>query len=413
MLVVCTHPDQQMRPFVDHVPRLETEVDAMMTIWKDIARGHDVRGGSTSDPHLEGEMEAELGALVAQSQAEEAEAPQDAQCPASPAAEDVPRPEEDDETLRRCKKRRLLPGATQSMPKFQGEFSNMPTTARKSLEAALVKESEQCHSLLHQSSRMISQIRSMRPEWPEQLVRVVACACILPHMRLCDAYLREHIYLLWLMEGGRYLRVHNGQCFLYHDCGAFQVFRGSPPEQTVARVKEFILQLEGLFRCLGGGVERTTPSIVDAVDSMETERGGNIKAMLDSWIDAAIFMKQVQPARRLQQFDEDGDEQADGIGIAACGWAQSIATALSKMSVTLQKEVMDDKIYGLMIEWCETPSNKRAGCAYKDLCVVYDSQEGNIMFVQPSHANNIYTLIPHALKPALPDPVLQAATCLD
>jgi hypothetical protein len=93
-------------------------------------------------------------------------------------------------------------------------------------------------------------------------------------------------------------------------------------------VKEFILQLEGLFRCLGGGVERTTPSIVDAVYSMEAERGGNIKA-LDSWIDAAIFMKQAQRARRLQQFDEDGEEQAGGIGIAnAGGWAQSIATAL-------------------------------------------------------------------------------------
>ncbi len=26
-------------------------------------------------------------------------------------------------------------------------------------------------------------------------------------------------YLLWLMDGGRFLRVHNGQCFLYHDSG--------------------------------------------------------------------------------------------------------------------------------------------------------------------------------------------------
>ena len=78
-------------------------------------------------------------------------------------------------------------------------------------------------------------------------------------------------------------------------------------------------------------------------------------------------------------------------------------TLSGKMNVTLQTEVMDDKIYGLMIEWCETPRNKRAGCAYKDLCFVYDSQEGSIMFVQPSHA----------LKLALPDPVLQAAACLD
>ena len=41
--------------------------------------------------------------------------------------------------------------------------------------------------------------------------------------------------------------------------------------------------------------------------------------MLDSWIDAAIFMQQAQRARRLQQFDEDGEEQAGGIGIANAG----------------------------------------------------------------------------------------------
>ena len=37
---------------------------------------------------------------------------------------------------------------------------------------------------------------------PEQLARLFAGA-----------------YLLWLMDGGRFLRVHNGQCFLYHDSG--------------------------------------------------------------------------------------------------------------------------------------------------------------------------------------------------
>ena len=39
----------------------------------------------------------------------------------------------------------------------------------------------------------------------------------------------------------------------------------------------------------------------------------------------------------------------------AGGWTESIVLALSKMSITLQKEVMDDKTYGLMIELCETP----------------------------------------------------------
>ena len=45
--------------------------------------------------------------------------------------------------------------------------------------------------------------------------------------------------------------------------GAFQVFCGSPPEQTVARVKEFIMQVEGLFRTLPEGVGGTVDDIVN------------------------------------------------------------------------------------------------------------------------------------------------------
>ena len=424
MLVVCTHPDQQLRPFIDHVPRLDKEIEVVMSLRRDKAHAVDVSGGSDFEEQLEKEMDW----LNEQAKAEEAasrrdgrggpEGPEEAQQPeglASQALEDDganPLPEVDDANLRQCKKRRLLPGAAQSMPKFQKEFDSLRAAANTSLQQASIKKPEQSHSLLQQSSYMIKQVRARKPQWPEQLVRLVACACVLPHMRLCDAYLREHIYLIWLMEGGRYLRVHNGQCFLYHDCGAFQVFRGSPPEQTVARIKEFILQVEGFFRSIQGAVDRTQESIVQMVEGMEADANGDIKVLLDKWISAALFMKQLPRGRRAPQFDEvdDAEPEAAATGDAG-GWTQSIAIALSKLSVTLQKEVMDDKIYGLMIEWCETPCQKQAGCAYKDICVVYDSNEENVEFVQPSHDNNLYTLIPHALKPSLPDPVLQAASC--
>jgi hypothetical protein len=32
-----------------------------------------------------------------------------------------------------------------------------------------------------------------------------------------DLYMREHITLLWVIEGGKYLRVHDGVVYFYHE----------------------------------------------------------------------------------------------------------------------------------------------------------------------------------------------------
>ena len=50
-------------------------------------------------------------------------------------------------------------------------------------------------------------------------------------------FYREHCLLLWIIEGGRYLRVHSGTCYFYHPDGAFVALKGLPPESTFARVK--------------------------------------------------------------------------------------------------------------------------------------------------------------------------------
>ena len=40
-----------------------------------------------------------------------------------------------------------------------------------------------------------------------------------------------------------------------------------------------------------------------------------------------------------------------------------------------------------------------------------DSTAASVKLIEPSYENNIYMMIPHALKPVLPDPVFRAATC--
>ena len=58
---------------------------------------------------------------------------------------------------------------------------------------------------------MLASIQNLRPAWPEPLVRLVATAVAVQRMRLSDAHLREHVLLLWMMQGGRFLRSHKGQ----------------------------------------------------------------------------------------------------------------------------------------------------------------------------------------------------------
>ena len=418
MLVVCTHPDRQLRPFVDDVPRLEGEIESIMKLWCGDSLGGAAAAMSLSQGSFADAIGAELEAMDAEERERDRHVGVEAGVGPPSHMEELdaaPNPQ-DDAKLRQCKKRRLLPGAADSSQRFDSQFATLRETAAEPLRTAPLQEPSKMHSLLFQSTRIIEKVREMQPSWPEQLIRLVAAASVLPHMRLSDAYLREHIHILWLMEGGRFLRVHNGQCFLYHDSGAFQVFRGSPPEQTVARVKEFILQLEGMFRLLPSGVNRSMESIVQCVAKMEEDTEGGIGPMLNTWIAAAIYKQEPERPRRRHGeglAGSDGEHEGGGRGEPPQRWPQVVANAISKLSVTLQREVMDEKIYGLMIEWCETPRVKRPGCAYYDACVVFDEEGQPVKFVPPSHTNNIYTLIPHHLKPAIPDPVLAAAPCLD
>jgi len=94
------------------------------------------------------------------------------------------------------------------------------------------------------------QVRSKWPDLPFHETRLVCAALAMYRTRLIDLFMREHVLMVWIMEGGRYLRVHNGLCYFYNVDGAFQVLRGVPPESTFGRVKQFLLEVEGMFRLL-------------------------------------------------------------------------------------------------------------------------------------------------------------------
>ena len=62
--------------------------------------------------------------------------------------------------------------------------------------------------------------------WCRQMSRLLYYVGMRPlRTRLVDLYLREHITLLWVIEGGKYLRVHDGVVYFYHEDPALTLAR--------------------------------------------------------------------------------------------------------------------------------------------------------------------------------------------
>ncbi|CAE7506749.1 unnamed protein product [Symbiodinium sp. CCMP2592] len=92
-------------------------------------------------------------------------------------------------------------------------------------------------------------------------------------------------------------------------------------------------------------------------------------------------------------------------------WPDKTAYMLAKVLAPLQKDFLEERrLLHFLIQWCDTPSQRQAGCAYQDISVVYDvSPTEHVKLVLPSPENNLYVRISHPLQPHLPDPVLRDA----
>ena len=77
----------------------------------------------------------------------------------------------------------------------------------------------------------------------------------------------------------------------------------------------------------------------------------------------------------------------------------------------MQRQLLEDRIFNLVVEWCDTPQVRAAGCSYQDCAVMYDLKSDQpITMVGDSPNNNLYLHIAHPLlQPRLADPVLKNA----
>jgi len=166
------------------------------------------------------------------------------------------------------KKRRLLPGAASSDVDFLQMFHNYDTSATTDLRDVKANVVVQKASIVHRTKELLRMVTEAHPGWHSYLRQLAVGALSMYRLRLTDMFLREQVLLLWVIEGGDYIRAHGGSCYMYHDDGAFQTYKGIPPESTFGRVKEFLLRLEGLFCLLPKDTKRSDVELLQAIKSV-------------------------------------------------------------------------------------------------------------------------------------------------
>ena len=309
---------------------------------------------------------------------------------------------EDDAVLTRARKRALLPGADATMPNFANSFQSCKTAATASLQNAIGLQPDSEMSILQQVQLIRSNILTKVPDLPDDIVRLITGATAVYRMRLSDMRIREQVLLLWIVEGGDHMRCHSGNLYFYAS-GAFSLHRGRPPQGTLARCKRFLLNLEGMFRMLPSNRLQNDSELLDSVLEIFDQHNQSAKSFLSACERAAQSGKSSNAHRRRPAFDEE--EQAGAEAELSAGHT-ILADALTKVGFSMQRQLLEDKIFNLVVEWCDTAQEKQPGVSYKDCTVLYDQgPDQNVKFVPGSPTNNLYLHVPHALC----DPVQDVA----
>ena len=183
---------------------------------------------------------------------------------------------------------------------------------------------------------------------------------------MTDFGTQEHVMILWIVLGDRYLRAHNGQAYYYaSELGCWEVYGGLLPAEVFVEVKEFLLALEGLFRSLKPKAQRTTEAGLIEVTGASYREHATFQDAITRYTDNAIFSvgnhllkgggkgfgKDAGPA-------DDGDQEADYEVMGAGSWHILTAKALSRVAARLQSELLGNTLLKYFIEWCATPESR-------------------------------------------------------
>ena len=419
-LVSLAHPcgpdvdaDEWRQEVADAVVELQSRFrNQARRSWEEVEGGAEETAGSRaiSQTSLDERIQQELDESVALALADNTQASEGRVASSQLHSEPAPavKPEAADQQELQdlqslTKRRRLTPAAMKTSGAFDNLFEELSAATAGALpQIPPHQPAPRQRTVLQHTTHLLEFVKQRQPSWSDTLVRAAAAGLTVYRTRYQDLFVRDYVALLWIMEGERYLRSHNGTCYLYHEHGAFEAFRGIPPESTFARVKPFLLTLEGMFRTLSPSTGRSDDAVLNGI-AQTLQQHNHEPEYFEACRDAALYPPE-RPGRaaatRSRQQEDEAPNPADG-------WPCVVANMISKIAGPLQKDLLDERrLLQFVVEWCETPSSRQAGVAFADACLLYDRSPDEICtFVDPSPSNNIYIRIPHALR----DPVLRVA----
>ena len=412
MKVVCAYPNSCNEAFVDDVPDLTITVDRLMKH----RRAHLQAKGPACDfsqipdtADLAEEERIHLPGLPSV-QALPETATAIAQDTLLALQEEAGSTDEGFQVFLR--KRREMKGASGNARLFQDMFTTNDSLLQRTLDREPADALQPPETILQNTRRGIEQVTELHPTWSSELLRLSLVAGYLCQARIGDRpMLADCAGLLWMMEGERHIRVHNGFCYVYDEEGTFLPFGGVPPETVLRRVHAFCTRLEGLLLLMPSRTKRQPSHVLDAIaakrqefpsdDAFLEHCTGNVTQGRSN-IDQYQRLDSAAPEDTAEEHSLQVAQEVSGDGREP--WTVSVADRVWKISCALRSELMQTKLISLLVEWCETPDQRQSCLCYQDLCVRYDADRDTAVKAVPkASSNDCYIKIPHALK----DPVLE------
>ncbi|CAE7650574.1 unnamed protein product [Symbiodinium sp. CCMP2592] len=421
MKVVCAYPNSCNEAFVDDVPDLTSAVDRLMKHRRAHVQAKRTACDFSQMPET-ADLAGEEDIDAAMEPAGELPGPSSLQAlpeTATVVVQDTllaleEEPQAADQGFPMfMQKRRDMKGANDSAQLFQDMFSTNDSLLQRTLDQEPADALQAPESILQNTRRGVEQLTELHPTWSSELLRLSLVGGYLCQARIGDRpMLADCAGLLWMMEGERHIRVHNGFCYVYDEEGTFLPFGGVPPETVLRRVHAFCTRLEGLLLLIPSRTKRHPANLLNAIAAKRQEFPSD-EAFIEQC--AANVLKGRSNVDQYQRLDsaapEDAAEEEQSLQVAQDfgedgpeSWTVSVADRVWKISCALRSELMHTKLISLLVEWCETPDQRQSCLCYQDLCVRYDADPDTAVKIVPkASSNDCYIKIPHALK----DPVLE------
>ena len=286
------------------------------------------------------------------------------------------------------------------------DFFNSCEAALTALDDVQPSKQNVGYSIKDTAARVIALATAGVPGCSYHFARMAAVCLVAAHLRLPDYTVREHVLIVWILEGGHRIRSHDGFCYLYHDDGAFQEYRhGVTPEATIGHLKDQLRTVEGVFRRFPRSLERDDDALLKEIAKV-LETAGSEEAFTKSCHRECLEAGAAYGIRRRGSeveavIPDEGMDQPKKDD----NWCRATAGIVLRISQTLMREITRDEFLLYVIHWCDRPWQSRMGVAYSDKAVLYNFTPVATELVTLIDSNpdtGLYVRVPHPLL----DPVL-------